>query len=320
MTLAGRLDGWLRPEAPPERLALARILVGGFATVYLLSRFRYFADLSSLSRAQFSPVGLCNLLGAPLPPALTWTLATLAVLAGITFTVGARHRLIGPIFFVLFLWVTTYRSSWGKILHTENLLVWHLLLVVLGPSSDALSLDARRASPPLDPTRPDHARAYGFVLRAMTVVTALTYFIAGVTKLRHGGGAWLSGEALGDWLAFDALRKIELGSTASPLGPLLAQSPLALRALALLTLTVELGAPLALLHKRALRIWTLLAWGFHMGILAAMAIVFVYPLFLITYAPAFPLERLPLLRNVVARFSREQEALGDEVEGAEPRE
>ena len=66
--------------------------------------------------------------------------------------------------------------------------------------------------------------------------------------------------------------------------------------LAIATLVVELGAPLALLGRRAARIWSAAAWSFHVGIFALMAIVFPYPLLGVAFAPFFALERLRLPR------------------------
>ena len=47
---------------------------------------------------------------------------------------------------------------------------------------------------------------------------------------------------------------------------------------------VELGAPLALSSRRVAWLWVAAAWLFHIGILAAMAIVFPYQLSGIAYA------------------------------------
>jgi hypothetical protein len=72
--------------------------------------------------------------------------------------------------------------------------------------------------------------------------------------------------------------------------------------LAVATLAVELGAPLALLGGRVARVWALLAWGFHVGVAAVMAIVFPYSLLGIAFAPFFNVEQLPL--RLPARLTR----------------
>ncbi|MBX3211773.1 MAG: hypothetical protein KF850_07050 [Labilithrix sp.] len=281
---AGAVVGWLAPEAPPARAAIARMLVGAFAIVYLLVRFRYFADGSRHAAADFAPVGVCAILDAPLPAAATWAVALATVALGIAFTAGRRLGLVGPAFVAALLWTITYASSWGKILHSENLLVLHVgVFALAGASSDE--------------------RAAGWALRAAAIATALTYVVAGATKLRAGGAAWLSGDALGGWLAWDALRKIELGSFHSPLAARVAASPALLQGLALYTLVVELGAPLALASRRTAYAWAALAWLFHAGILATMAIGFFYPLSGVAFAPLLPLERIGALRRLAERLA-----------------
>lgn len=286
MSLAEKVISWLVPEAPPERALIARTLAGAFATVYLLVRVRYFGNMARHHAADFAPVGVCSILSSPVPPAFAWALVLSTIALGALFTLGRSVRIVGPLFFCTLTWVVSYASSWGKILHSENLFVLHVLVFAL-----AGELKDRRLA--------------GWALRAASVATVLTYFVAGVTKLRSGGGAWLSGQALGDWLAWDALRKIELGSFHSPLAERVAGSPALLSALAIYTLVVELGAPLALASRRVARVWVLLAWSFHAGILATMAIGFFYPLSGIAFAPLLAVERLPLLgERIRARVSR----------------
>ncbi|MBX3231594.1 MAG: hypothetical protein KIT84_23800 [Labilithrix sp.] len=271
-----------RPVAPPERLAAVRFLVGLFATFYVLGRIRYVADFSRYQTSSFAPAGVVRLLSSPLPPAATWTLALACVALGLAFTLGRRLAIVAPAFFASLLWVLSYANSWGKLLHSENLFLVHVGVLALA--------GARR----------DEATA-GWVLRTCAVATAVVYFVAGVSKLRSGGGAWLTGEALGAWLAWDALRKIELGSLYSPLAPVVAGSRPLLQILAIYTLLVELGAPVALASPRAGRAWALATWAFHAGILATMAIGFFYPLSGIAFAPLLAVERLPVLRRIVQR-------------------
>ncbi len=277
-----KLDAWLRPEVPPERLARVRLFVGVYALLYLIARLRYFADLGAHGASDFRPVGIVRALEAPLSATATNAIAAAAVALGIAFVAGKNLRVVAPGFFVAMLWVTTYRSSFGKILHAENLATLHLGVL------------AAAALVPIPDEPGARGRHAGWALRTMSILTVSVYVVAGVAKLRFGGAAWLSGEALGAWLSWDALRKIELGSLHSPLAAKLAAQPALLRALSLLTLVVELGAPLALVSPRAARGWATLAWLFHAGVLASMAIGFFYPLTFVAFAPFFRVERLPL--------------------------
>ena len=89
----------------------------------------------------------------------------------------------------------------------------------------------------------------------------------------------------------DALRKIELGSTHSPLGPWLLGHTWLFAPLSAISLATELLAPLALLGVRVAAVWCVCAWSFHAGVLALMAIAFPYPLSGCAFAAFFPLER-----------------------------
>jgi hypothetical protein len=265
-----------------RRLALTRTLVAAFGVAYVLVRFTYFADLSRHAPSELAPVGIASVLSAPLPAALPWVLTALTVASGITFLRGRMPRASSAVFFVSLLCITTYRSSFGKILHSENLLVLHVGILAI-------------AAWLREPEK--------WTLRTMSIVTTLTYFVAGASKVRAGGGAWLSGQALGEWLAYDAVRKIALGSFHSPLAAALAASPALLMVLAIFTLAVELGAPLALVSLRAAKVWAALAWAFHLGILAAMAIGFFYPLSGVAFASLLDLERFPRLARWLSKVS-----------------
>jgi hypothetical protein len=264
---------WLTPDAPYERLRVTRFLAGLFATVYCLVRVTYLADFSRKPASSFAPAGVVNLLAHPLPSAVTWSLALATLALGVLFTLGKRLAVVGPAFFALLLWTLSYASSWSKLLHSENLFVLHVGVLALAGA------------------RKDEKTA-GWVLRTAAIVTVLTYVLAGITKLRNGGAAWLTGEALGSWLAWDALRKIELGSTASPVAPFVAAHPALLQIFAIYTLIVELGAPAALVHPRLARGWALLAWSFHAGILVTMWIGFFYPLSGVALLPLLPAEKI----------------------------
>jgi hypothetical protein len=300
--LVAAIDRFWWTPAPPERLALLRMLVGGFAVGYLLIRWPNLVSYADFPERRFEPVGLANVLGEPLAGDVFRVLLVGAVVSGVAFVAGWKYRVSAPLFAVLLLSVMTYRNSWGQIFHTENLMVLHVVILAAAPASDALSLDS-----------PGRARAaadgrYGWAVQLMCLVTVLTYFIGGETKLRNAGFDWLSGENLRNYVAYDNLRKAEFGDTYSPLAAPLLSHAWVFTPLALLTLVVELGAPIAMFSRRIARVWVAAAWGFHVGILATMAIVFPYPLLGVAFAPFFAVERVRLpewlsLRRRLGRLS-----------------
>ena len=284
--LAGGVDGWLAPTAPPERLAMLRIVVMGFATGYLVIRLPAFLALADLPDDRFEPVGvlawLREPLGAAWPPVVAAT-----VVAGLLATAGLWFRVSGPLFAGLLLVVTTYRSSWGQLLWFEALVVLHALIVALASSADALSVDARRSAGRRSPSS-----GYGFPVQLAAIVTVLTYVLAGIAKLKIGGLDWVAGETLRNHVAYSAARLDVLGGTPSPLaGPFMRATWVA-GPLALVALVIELAAPVALMGGRARTAWVVGAWGMHLAIAGLMLVVFPYPLLLVAFAPLFPLERL----------------------------
>jgi hypothetical protein len=296
---------WYVP-APAARLALLRIAVGAFATYYLITRLRPLTNVADLHDWQFAPVGPVSFLARPLPSSLVLAIGVIAIALAVAFALGFRYRVVAPAFALLLLWVTSYRNSWGMLYHTDNLLVFHSLLLAVAPAADTLSLDARRLRQQGQPAAPqgEHGR-YGWVIRALCVVTVAAYLTAGVAKLKLGGVAWAGGEQLRAQVAFDNLRKVMLGREASDIGVWMVRHPTLFAPLAALTLLIELGAPMALIHRRAAQAWTLGAWGFHIGVQVTMHITFLYPLSFVPFLAFFRVERaLPVLHATLRRLTQ----------------
>jgi len=283
-----RADARFMEPAPARRLAMLRILVGLFATVFLVVRAPYLFDISRLPPARFEPVGVLGWLHDPLPLWVVKTAVALSVLAGVAMIAGWRYRVTGPLFAIGFLLVTTYDNSWQHVAHTENLASLHLAVLAIAPAAHALSLDERRTSRP--PPAPD-AR-YGWPVRLMSLITVLTYVIAGIAKQRNGGLDWITGDVLRNQIANDNLRKIVLGDNYSPIGARLVSHRWLFPPMALGTMIVELGAPLVLLRGKVRTVMVSAMWLFHVAILGVMWIMFIYPLTLVAYASLLRPERL----------------------------
>ena len=281
-------DRRLFAPAPAARLAVLRMLVGTFTTVFLVVRAAYLLDISALPAARFEPVGALWFLGGPLPLDLVRVVLVVAVVVGVAATLGWRYRVTGPVFAVLFGLLTTYDNSWQHVAHTENLVAMHLLVIGVAPAAAVLSLDARRRGVI---SVADHVR-FGFAVRLVSLLTVVTYFVAGVAKARHGGLEWVTGDVLRNQVAMDNVRKAVIGAPYSVIGGHLVRYGWLFPPMALATMVVELGAPLALLGGRVRTVWVAAAWGFHVAIVVVMAILFVYPLSGLAYASLLRPERL----------------------------
>jgi hypothetical protein len=287
---------WLRPVAPAERLAGVRILVASYALVWMAGALGGLLGLLDADASRWQPVGVLAPFDSPPPAGLVVGALVLAFASGIAFAVGVRARLSGPVFAAAFIVVATYRSSWGQIFHTDDLVAIHLVVLAVAPSAVAWSWDARHAGPVAPHDR------FGWPLRLMSIITVATYVLAGVAKLRTSGLDWVTGTVLRDQIAQDNLLKELFGAPSSPLaGPLLGHAWL-FPPMAAFAMLVELGAPVALLGGRWRTAWVVAAWFFHLGILVLMTTFFPYPLSGVAFASMFAVELMP--RTISKRWRR----------------
>ena len=280
-----RISDWWFAPAPAERLAAVRILIGTFALVWVAGRLLESYAVAKLPANHFKPIGVVRVLDTPLSPTLALVLGIATSVLLLAFVLGLWFRALAPIAALGMLWVITYRNSWGMVFHTENVLVLHMIALSLAPCADAWSLDARRG--PLAPP----ATGYGWVLKLLIAITAVTYVLAGIAKLRIAGVAWLDGEQLRNHIAVDNLRKALLGDSIAPLATPFLDHPSGFTVFSLMTIVLEFGAPVALLGGRIARLWALAVWGFHVGVVLLMNIWFPYPLLGLAYLPILRAER-----------------------------
>ena len=280
-----------------------RLLTIGYALVWIAVRTEPLArPLPPPGRAAGSQSGSST--GSAFDSTTVVTVVVvLTFVAGVAALGNVAWSISAPLFAIGFLWLTSFGASWGQILHTEHLVVLHLLVLAASPSGRGPSATA------------------GWPLKVMSAVTVATYFVAGVAKLRFGGGLdWLDGDGLLRLVAHDNLRKRLLGDAWSPISPFAVGHPLIFQIGAWLTLVVELGAPLALLGRRWAYTWVALAWSFHLAVLGLMAVLFPYPLFGVAFASMLPVERLFAWRpaGLVDRVRGYQRVDGDARSGLRP--
>lgn len=285
------VDEWLQPVAPAERLAALRIAVGAFVTVYLILNVGEVARLARQPIEQFEPIGLARLFGGPLPALVLWLGFAVVVAAGLLTTAGIGHRLAAPTFAVGILTWTTYHSSWGQLLHFEHLFTLHVVILAFSPAADvwALRRPANRRTGTLV------GRRYGWPIRLMAIVTATTYVLSGLAKLRLSGTSWFDPATLTTHIAYSAARIDVLGGPTPPLARFVVGRDWLIVIMATAGLAVELGAPLALVGRRLRNLWVVGAIGFHLATAATMFVFFGYRGLGVALLPLFAVERLPAL-------------------------
>jgi len=295
-------ERWYLRDAPPQRLAVIRILVGGFATLYTAVRVPDLWAYADFSDSRFHPVGVSGLLDSPLSPGIWRVLLMLTVPLCIVFTIGWRYKVTAPITAVVLLFTTTYHDSFGQLFHTENLMVIYVIVLAIVPAADVLSLDRRRAES-RGIEEPTAGPQYGWPAVLLSVLCVVTYMLAGWAKISNGGWGWMHGEVLRNQIAFDNVRKAVMGDPYSAIGAFLVRHGWIFSPIAIAALVVELGAPIALISKKWRNAWVIGAWLFHFGTVLVMYITFPFPLSLVAFAPFFEVEKIPLwLTRTIGRW------------------
>lgn len=269
-----------------KRLAMLRVLVFGYAAVWTAVRAPHLLDVIDAAPRRFEGIGALWWLDEPAPQLLVVAAVALTPAACAAAAAGWRYRWSSLLGMLGFLFLTTYRNSWGQLFHTENLVLLHLVVLTVFPGA----CDHWSVQKPADPGGREDLAAC--VVKALAVLTVGSYLLAGVAKLRISGLGWVDGDVLRHQIAFDNARKELLGDRTAPFGALMLRNSWTLAPAAVAAITVELAAPLALAGRRAAWLWSGLAVLFHLVILAVMAIVFPYHLSGIALAPLLPVERI----------------------------
>ena len=270
---------WLFRPAGARPLAVVRIAIGSYALVWLLFSSPELLGLGGLDRARFDPVGIVAVTGAgPMSTRSIAFLLAATIAAAVAVVAGWRFRVTGPVFAVGLLWLTTYQNSWSKLLHSENLLVIHALVLAVSPAADAWAVRRRREEPAV-------GERYGWPLRAMALATVGSYVLAGVTKLRNAGWGWFDPENLRNWLAYDLVRKELFGDPYLQIALPALRHPWLLLPAVVATMVIELGAPIALVGRQWAWRWCLAAWSFHVAVVLSMSVTFPYELVGVAYLP-----------------------------------
>ncbi|MGH7884968.1 MAG: hypothetical protein ACRENO_04650 [Thermodesulfobacteriota bacterium] len=291
-------------DAPPERLAVLRVLIGVYTLHYVSTSYKELIQISASSQNHFDPVGFASLLEQPISPLLFKSILLLTLIFNVLFVIGFKFRYSGPIFSVLHLFLLSYRNSWSMIYHSQNVLVFHALILGFTRAADVLSIDYLLKSGFLaglkgksdkvkKPVVESAGWRYGWPIMLMCAVSVCTYFLAGIAKVEgEVGWGWISGEALRSQVAVDGLRKEILGSEATNMFFTLYDNLFLFTIMGAGTFILELGAPIALYNRRLGQIWAISAFFMHWGIYFIMGIKFRYQLSGIFFTTFFDMEKV----------------------------
>ncbi|NJN33749.1 MAG: hypothetical protein HC817_05345 [Saprospiraceae bacterium] len=165
------------------------------------------------------------------------------------------------------------------IYHNYNGLTLHIFVIGFAAAADALSWDAWRNRGSNWLTKGLAKWQYGMPVILICTATVVTYALSGLAKVwSELAWDWAQGTAMRSQVASDSIRKIMLGGEAEPLFGWLFNHTWIFMGMGVMTYLLELGAPLALLHRKIAYGWVSLTLGMHWGIYFIMGIDFPYQL------------------------------------------
>ncbi len=219
------------------------VMLGAF----FFYRSRDFSSWSYVQRSFWQAIPLFeHMHWTPLGPQGMWALGLIWKASLLLAGIGLFTRFSCAAAFGLSLYLLGMQNNFGKLEHNDPIIIWCFLILAVGRSGDAWSLDqliaAIRGNRPPGP----HAE-YRWPLRMMQLLMAMIFCIAGFSKLRTSGVAW----ALSDNLRNVFLMEHYLANPALSWGVWIAAHPMLCRLLAVASLTAEVTAPLALLSRWA---------------------------------------------------------------------
>lgn len=262
--------------ADPRALAVCRILV--YWHVWPGFRVEDYTAYAGLKSSAWYPVsffrsGLVPLLDASGLELVGWVacIASALALLGLAYPVSALATALAT------LYLRGVPQNFGKVNHSENLLIFALFIFAFARAADAWSLDAwlarRRGR-----SAPAPSGHYRWPVRFITLLVVTMYAAAGCSKLMNSGWDW----AFSDSFQRLLLRHHFTHRPPTKLGVWLADHAALCQALALGALLIELGAPLALFGRWLHRVFISALFTLQVSIYVLLGVRFssMLPLFM----------------------------------------
>ncbi len=296
--LGSLLDRFWFSNVDPWQLGILRIvLIGGLALPRISKSLNWLEWAAETPIELMQPVLAIRLLHLPypMPQEMIGWFGIIVRTAGFCALFGIFTRVSLILFSLGFLYLAGGQSSWGFFAHTPSLPAQALLILAFAPGSDAWSLDrvfktlgSREEKESFwNRLRGPLVSAWG--LRLILVLLALTYFSAGLSKIRYSGLKWADGKTLGFYMNGSSISQLQqfsgpirpsskqlwkdgfgienylYATPGTKLSRRLAQNAGFMAILSVFTLVTELGFPLVLLGGFFQTIFLLAAASFHAG-------------------------------------------------------
>jgi hypothetical protein len=261
------VDYWFEPAAPTNLCVSRVVFYGGLLALYWSEDFR---NWGSVSPAFWMPLPAFKALGLhPLSVdsinVIQWVWRVALALSAI----GLLSRVSMAVACVLGFYLLGLPHNFGHVYHFDALIVIAMLTLTCSRAGDAWSVDARR----LRRAQPPPSGEYTWPIRLIWLSMAFVFVAAGLSKLRHGGIAWVASPNM----AIILTRAAYHVSDADPVttaGLWIASHSWLSEMLALTALGVELGFVVALFSARARAVLVPAAAGMLVGIRVLMGPTF----------------------------------------------
>jgi hypothetical protein len=241
------LDRTLWGEETGQRLRLVH--VGLAALIGIRIAVGPYRRLGGIPDALFDPVAVLAWLPGMPPSGVIVAIQVVGAAAALAAVLRWRTRLTFAVAWGAYLVLAGLRGSRGKVLHNDLLLLWVAAPFLLAPVEAAWR--DRRPS-----------RTSGWPIRVATVITVLIYAFAGYHKLRRSGLEW----AFGDNMHYVTLWGPSIGQPGwQGFADWVAERAWAATLAGIGILGLELGFPLALVWRRLLPWFALVAVSLHAG-------------------------------------------------------
>jgi hypothetical protein len=287
---------WFTPSTPTH-LVFARIVFYGYLAIRA-------TELDSHVWAEFStvawkPVSFFHYLGRPPSAGILRALDAAFIVSLWMACVGALSRVSMASAAVLGLYLFGLPNNFFKVNHGSAAAVYVLIFLAFSRAGDVFSIDAVVRQRLGKPAAPALSGEYTWPIRAVWLAIALIYFCAGIAKVERTGLSW----ALSNNLKLLLIRHHYSHEPPTNLGLFVASMDPWPRLLAVLSLGLELAAPLALAHRYLRYIIGMGLLGMQLSIWLMLGVFFQGTIvsFLIFWAPWGPW--LEALRDRMQRFA-----------------
>jgi hypothetical protein len=307
---AGQHEAWFAP-ADARSLAVCRVLL--FWHIWPGWRIEGYASFAEFGSSAWYPVSFFKAWSIPLFDASVLGVMSLAAnVLALCALVGFAYPLSAAGTALLSLYLRGVPQNFGKVNHSDNLLIFALLVFAFAKAADAWSVDAVlrqrlwKKKPPASPSG-----EYRWPVRFISLLIVTMYGAAGASKLLNSGWDW----ALSDSFRLLLLRHHFTHQPPTQIGVWIAELPALCKALALAALLIELSAPLALLSTWLHRLLLPALFALQVGIWLLLGVKFsaMLPLFLCMLPWGYAVSCLDLAKSGLrARLRRERVAPASE--------